>query len=247
MINPMDPSLARSSSDDQNLKEAKRKVDLGIKNLDANAAVEKEKKLREAAEGFEAIFIQQMWQAMRASLPKEGLMHSREEQFWQGIYDQELGKSMASAGGIGLADMMMTQLSKKLQNASEVAAETMRRSPLEVKPVPLMTEHEPNPIEKHNVLNENIYEGEVAISEEPVTSSTITPRETLQENLTPIKSTGSPVEEALHEFSLQQNKASAQSVQTTTLEPPQPSVSTTKTNTMSSSNINLQQPLDKKQ
>lgn len=83
---------------------------------------QKEKKLREACEGFESVFIQKMWQEMRNTLPKGGLLHGREEKFWQDMYDQELAKKMTSAGGIGLADMMYTQLSRNLISASRSTA-----------------------------------------------------------------------------------------------------------------------------
>lgn len=82
----------------------------------------KAKKLREACEGFESVFIQKMWQEMRNTIPKGGLMHGKEERFWQDMYDQELSKSMTSAGGIGLADMMYAQLSRNLVSASRSAA-----------------------------------------------------------------------------------------------------------------------------
>jgi Rod binding domain-containing protein len=83
---------------------------------------QKEKKLREACEGFESVFIQKMWQEMRNTLPKGGLLHGREEKFWQDMYDQELSKKMTSAGGIGLADMMYAQLSRNLVSASRSLA-----------------------------------------------------------------------------------------------------------------------------
>ena len=92
---------------------------LGGKNIDP---AQKEKKLRESCEGFESIFIQKMWEEMRKTLPKSTLLHGKEEQFWQGMYDQELAKKMTSAGGIGLADMMYAQLSRGLASASRTTA-----------------------------------------------------------------------------------------------------------------------------
>lgn len=83
---------------------------------------QKAKKLRDACEGFESVFIQKMWQEMRNTLPKGGLLQGREEKFWQDMYDQELSKKMTSAGGIGLADMMYAQLSRNLISASRSAA-----------------------------------------------------------------------------------------------------------------------------
>ena len=92
---------------------------LGGKKIDP---AQKEKKLRESCEGFESIFIQKMWEEMRKTLPKSTLLHGTEEQFWQGMYDQELAKKMTSAGGIGLADMMYAQLSRGLVSASRSTA-----------------------------------------------------------------------------------------------------------------------------
>ncbi len=101
--------------------------------------VEKEKKLREACEGFESIFIQKMWQQMRATLPQENPLVGREEKFWQSMYDQELSKKMASSGGIGLADMMYDQLSQNLVSASRTTAEnTSKTKGFEISATPLM-------------------------------------------------------------------------------------------------------------
>ncbi|RRD70627.1 MULTISPECIES: rod-binding protein [unclassified Desulfovibrio] len=95
---------------------------LGRLNNGKTDEAQKEKKLREACEGFESIFIQKMWQEMRNTLPKTNILQGREEQFWQGMYDQELAKKMTSAGGIGLADMMYAQLSQGLSSASRTSA-----------------------------------------------------------------------------------------------------------------------------
>lgn len=96
----------------------------GVSNLNGKkmTEAEKEKKLREACEGFESIFIQKMWQEMRSTLPKTNMLQGREEQYWQSMYDQELAKSMTAAGGIGLADMMYAQLSRDLVSASRSTA-----------------------------------------------------------------------------------------------------------------------------
>lgn len=96
----------------------------GVGNLNGKKMTEadKEKKLREACEGFESIFIQKMWQEMRNTLPKTNMLQGREEQYWQSMYDQELAKSMTAAGGIGLADMMYSQLSRNLVSASRGTA-----------------------------------------------------------------------------------------------------------------------------
>lgn len=126
MTTPLDASAlvpSESGAAEQSRRELQAKLagigGLGGRKLTPEA---REKKLREACEGFESVFIQKMWQEMRNTIPKGGLMHGKEERFWQDMYDQELSKSMTSAGGIGLADMMYAQLSRNLVSASRSAA-----------------------------------------------------------------------------------------------------------------------------
>lgn len=117
------PLVPEANAGEQSRMELQAKLNglggLSGRKLDPEA---KAKKLREACEGFESIFIQKMWKEMRNTVPKSGLLSGREEQFWQDMYDQELSKSMTKAGGIGLADMMYEQLSRNLANASSQAA-----------------------------------------------------------------------------------------------------------------------------
>lgn len=120
-VNPMDAKTAQMSVQQGDMQARARQIG-NLTGPGGRAPVDKEKKLREACEGFESIFIQKMWEQMRATVPKNGMLHGKEEQFWQGMYDQELSKKMASAGGIGLADMMYDQLSRNLVSASRTTA-----------------------------------------------------------------------------------------------------------------------------
>jgi peptidoglycan hydrolase FlgJ len=77
-----------------------------------------EAKLKKACQDFEAVFIGQIWKQMRASVPKEGMLHSKEEESYLSMFDQELSLKMARSGGIGLSDMLYANLSERLVNAS---------------------------------------------------------------------------------------------------------------------------------
>lgn len=112
--------LAHSQRAAQDVQDKSRQID-SLKR-DLNPSKDKSKKLREACEGFESVFIQKMWEQMRATVPKGGMLQGRDEQYWQGMFDQELSKKMSSAGGIGLADMMYDQLSRNLVSASRTTA-----------------------------------------------------------------------------------------------------------------------------
>ena len=137
MENGMDPRLALGAAEQQELA-ARRGM---AENLAQGGADDEARraKMRQACEGFESIFIQKMWEQMRATLPKEGLMKSKEEEFWMSMYDQELARSVTSAGGIGLADMMMRQMSRNEANIGEASRISPSRRPeLNVEPAPLL-------------------------------------------------------------------------------------------------------------
>lgn len=123
----------------------------------------KAKKLREACEGFESIFIQKMWQEMRNAVPKTGMLIGREERFWQDMYDQELSKSMTKAGGIGLADMMYEQLSRNLVSASRSAAGLSQGAAFVPTAAPLLGQAEPaESLLPEDKLDASIYDGEAS-------------------------------------------------------------------------------------
>lgn len=143
MTTPLDATALVTSQNgaaDQSRRELQAKLNgLGGINGRKLSPEAQEKKLREACEGFESVFIQKMWQEMRNTIPKGGLMHGKEERFWQDMYDQELSKSMTSAGGIGLADMMYAQLSRNLVSASRSAAGASQSRAFAPEAAPLLT------------------------------------------------------------------------------------------------------------
>lgn len=75
-------------------------------------------RLKKACQDFEAVFIGQLWKQMRSSVPKEGLLHSKEEESYVSMFDQELSLKMARSGGMGLGDMLYDNLSQRLVDAS---------------------------------------------------------------------------------------------------------------------------------
>lgn len=92
-------------------------------------------KLKEACQGFEAIFINKLWQQMRSTVPKEGYLHSREEDQYLSMFDQEFSKKMAENGGIGLGDMLYKQLKEQTSSASRYTAPSRAETPMPVKPL----------------------------------------------------------------------------------------------------------------
>lgn len=89
-----------------------------------------EVKLRKACQDFEAVFIGQIWKQMRASVPKDGMLQSKEQESYLSMFDQEMAVKMAGAGGIGLSDMLYANLSDRLVNASKEASSSNPLLPL---------------------------------------------------------------------------------------------------------------------
>ena len=86
------------------------------------AAVGDEKRLKKACEDFEAVFMSKIWQQMRKTVPKEGYLHNKQEEYYLSMFDHELSRKMSQAGGIGLGDMLYRQLKSQLTNAARATA-----------------------------------------------------------------------------------------------------------------------------
>ncbi len=93
---------------------------------------DKDAELREACEGFESIFLNKLWSQMRKSVPKEGFLHSKEEEFYQSMFDQEMAKKMSQGGGIGLADMLHRQLREQAELVSRATSPPRHEDPLPI-------------------------------------------------------------------------------------------------------------------
>jgi flagellar protein FlgJ len=116
MITPNLPEQDSTQSLQDRLRDLRSRVQPG-KGMD-------EVKLKKACQDFEAVFIGQIWKQMRASVPKEGLLHSKEEEGYLSMFDQELSVKMSQSGGIGLSDMLYANLSERLVNASRDTSST---------------------------------------------------------------------------------------------------------------------------
>lgn len=73
-----------------------------------------DKEIREAAQQFEAIFLNEIFKQMRAAVPKGDLLkESMGEQVFRGMLDQEIAQKAAETGGLGLAEIIFRQLKGK--------------------------------------------------------------------------------------------------------------------------------------
>ncbi|MDR2605231.1 MAG: peptidoglycan DD-metalloendopeptidase family protein [Desulfovibrio sp.] len=129
---PLDPAFIASENTRKDMVQRKLDMDALRKRLGPDK--DKAAELRGACEGFESVFLQKMWEQMRKTVPKEGFLHSKDEETYQSLFDVELCKKMASAGGIGLADMLYQQLSQQLADSGRTTIPGRIRDPLNVPP-----------------------------------------------------------------------------------------------------------------
>ena len=111
---PASAALASKQAKDSELVALKQQVDRLRGDITPGQGMQQ--KLRKACTDFEAVFISKMWEQMRATVPKEGYLHSPQEDMYRSMFDRDFAEKMASDGGIGLGDMMYSQLKDKLAN-----------------------------------------------------------------------------------------------------------------------------------
>ncbi len=78
--------------------------------------------LKKIAKDFEQIFLSMMLKSMRdanAVLSKDNFLNSTQVQFFEEMRDEQLSLEMAHEGGIGLADVLVKQLSGGLKKAPD--------------------------------------------------------------------------------------------------------------------------------
>ncbi len=92
-----------------------------------------EKELKALAQQFEAIFVNQLMKSMRETLPKEGMLSSFSVDMYESMFDQEVAGEMSKGRGMGLADVLYTQLSRMNgeQPAGEENSDSTESSKLE--------------------------------------------------------------------------------------------------------------------
>jgi len=92
------------------LEAGRFKADPKIKGVSNDA------KLRETANEFEAIFIQQMLKTMReTSFESDLLPKSEGEKLFRSLLDEQYANLSAKSGSLGLGDMIYQQLKSNLE------------------------------------------------------------------------------------------------------------------------------------
>jgi flagellar protein FlgJ len=79
-----------------------------------NSEDENDEELKDACKEYETYFIQKLFEEMRKTIPESEMLEKStgHDTYEDMVYD-EMAKEISEAGGIGIADMMYEELSKK--------------------------------------------------------------------------------------------------------------------------------------
>ncbi len=103
----------------------------GMSELKQSAKDGSPEALKGAATQFEAMFINMMMKSMRDATPQDELTGSEQSKMFTGMLDQQMSQNMAKRG-VGLADMLIRQLSAQATGAQALAIggdQNVRTSP----------------------------------------------------------------------------------------------------------------------
>jgi peptidoglycan hydrolase FlgJ len=83
-----------------------------LRSIQKSSEKQKPEALRKVCQDFESIFISQMMQQMRQTVPKDGLFSGGQaEEIYTSMMDSEMAKTISQERGMGLADVLYRQLS----------------------------------------------------------------------------------------------------------------------------------------
>lgn len=90
-----------------------------LESLRAQAKQSPDKALKAAAQQFESVFLNMMLKSMRDATPQDGMFDNEQTKMFTGMLDQQFAQNMSNRG-VGLADIMVKQLSR---SAASIPAE----------------------------------------------------------------------------------------------------------------------------
>lgn len=91
------------------------------KAVESNSQTQKLKKLKKAAQQFEAVFLSQVLKSMRQTVPEGGLLQrGLANEIYESMFDEEISMKMAEGQTRSFADMIFRQLAGKLNNGTPI-------------------------------------------------------------------------------------------------------------------------------
>lgn len=102
-----------------------------LNELKTQAGQDPQANLRPVARQVEGMFVQMMLKSMREALPKDGLFSSDSTRMYTSMYDQQIAQQMTAGKGLGLAEMMVKQMSGGQSEPTEAPSQVPMKFPLE--------------------------------------------------------------------------------------------------------------------
>ena len=90
----------------------------GLGKLKGQARTDAKSAMRETAQQFEAMFLQQMMKSMRDASFKSDLVESSGKETFEAMFDKEVSMGMARRNSIGLADLLVKHMPDPAAQAS---------------------------------------------------------------------------------------------------------------------------------
>ena len=73
-------------------------------------------KLKKACAEFESLFLTYLLKSMRAAIPQDGMAgRSEEGKMFDAMFDENLANEVALSGGLGLGEILLSQLGEKIK------------------------------------------------------------------------------------------------------------------------------------
>lgn len=85
----------------------------GVDSLRRTVRSSPQEGMKQASKQFEVMFMQMMLKSMREATPSDGMFSSSQEKTYTAMLDQQLSQNL-SGRGLGLAEAMLTQLSRAM-------------------------------------------------------------------------------------------------------------------------------------
>jgi flagellar protein FlgJ len=106
----------------------------GLGDLKRRALEDPQEALEPVARQFESLLLEQLMRTMRTAAPGDSMLDNEATRMFTSVLDQEFARRFATRGGIGLAEMMVKQLTqlrglRGQENNGLADKQTIGRSP----------------------------------------------------------------------------------------------------------------------
>ena len=97
-------------------------------DLRARAAKDPQAALKDAAKEFETLFLDMMMKSMRTAAAGKTMFDNEATRTFTGLLDHEFARKLADQGGVGLADVLLKQLSKLAHPTPETDTAAVKKT-----------------------------------------------------------------------------------------------------------------------